>query len=149
MPGRYVARSSATFGQPVRMRPPWGWSDTTGSWTWPGFEGTEVDVEVYTGAEEVALLLDGVEIDRAVVGSRCPKVAELRATYRPGTLEAVAYSAGMCSANPVTTERFVDPTWSTFEGRALAVVRPIAVGQVQVRVEADGLDPAEVTVIVR
>lgn len=55
----------------------------------------------------------------------------------------------MCSANPVTTERFVDPTWSTFEGRALAVVRPIAVGQVQVRVEADGLDPAEVTVIVR
>ncbi|MCL1900679.1 MAG: DUF4982 domain-containing protein, partial [Promicromonosporaceae bacterium] len=203
----------AVAGLPIVSRPPWGWSDTAGSWTWPGFEGTTVDVEVYVDADEVALLLDGTEIDRAKVGTRLPRVADLRAEYRPGTLTAVAYRAGgeagrtelrtaseparlavtvdraqvapddgdlafaaielrdvdghlhtgadrpvtvtvtgagelagMCSANPVTEERFADHTWRTFEGRALAVIRPTEDGEIVVEATADGL-PATRTVI--
>jgi hypothetical protein len=41
-------------------------------------------------------------------------------------VSGVAVLAGMCSANPKTTERFDADTWRTFDGRALAVVRPTA-----------------------
>ncbi|WP_456285357.1 DUF4982 domain-containing protein [Microbacterium sp. JZ70] len=50
----------------------------------------------------------------------------------PGTL------AGMCSANPATVERFDASTWRTFDGRALAVVRPGAPGRITVRVQSAG-----------
>jgi len=52
--------------------------------------------------------------------------------------------AGMCSANPSTTERFDSDTWRTYDGRALAVIRPTGVGAITVRVSADGLDPVEI-----
>lgn len=51
---------------------------------------------------------------------------------------------GMCSANPRTLERFSDPTWRTFGGRALAVVRPTGVGTISVTCSAEGLTPATV-----
>jgi beta-galactosidase len=56
--------------------------------------------------------------------------------------------AGMCSANPRTTERFDSPTWRTFDGRALAVVRPTGPGSITVTVTSAGLEPVvlEVTV---
>ena len=40
--------------------------------------------------------------------------------------------AGMCSGNPATTERFDSPTWRTFDGRAIAIVRPVGAGPVSV-----------------
>lgn len=49
--------------------------------------------------------------------------------------------AGMCSANPRTAERFDSATWRTFDGRALAFVRPTRSGAVTVRVTAPDLDP--------
>ena len=53
--------------------------------------------------------------------------------------------AGLCSANPKTTERFDADTWYTFDGRALAVVRPTAEGRVDISVGADGLEPRMLT----
>jgi hypothetical protein len=53
--------------------------------------------------------------------------------------------AGLCSANPKTTERFDADTWSTFDGRALAVVRPTGEGRVEISVCADGLELQLVT----
>ena len=52
--------------------------------------------------------------------------------------------AGMCSANPKTTERFDADTWTTFDGRALAVVRPTGEGAITVTVAAPDLDPVTV-----
>lgn len=49
--------------------------------------------------------------------------------------------AGMASANPSTAERFDSPTWRTFDGRALAVVRPVRAGAAAVTVTSPGLDP--------
>ena len=54
--------------------------------------------------------------------------------------------AGMCSANPKTTERFDADTWSTFDGRALAVVRPTGTGPVTVTAEAPDLASVSVSV---
>jgi len=197
----------------IAGRAPWGWSDSISSWTWPGFEDRPVAVEVYADADEVALLLDGIEIARAPIGGERPMFAVLETTYRPGALAAVAYRsgvetarttlqtaagdlglalrvdrsvirdddadlafveielrdsegrlvtsadrrvtvevsgaavlAGMCSANPKTEERFDSPTWRTFDGRALAVVRPTGPGDVLVTATADGLEPHSLSI---
>ncbi|MFE1646713.1 glycoside hydrolase family 2 TIM barrel-domain containing protein [Microbacterium sp. P01] len=190
----------------IAGRAPWGWSDSISSWAWPGYEGRPVTVEVYADADLVALLLDGDEIARAQTGTDRPMIAVLETEYRPGVLEAVAFTdgvetarttlatpaegvalsarvdrsvirdtdadlayveielhdpadrlvtsadravtvevsgagqlVGMCSANPRTEERFDSSTWRTFDGRALAVVRPTGVGAITVAVSADGL----------
>jgi hypothetical protein len=192
----------------ITLQSPWGWSDSVSSWTWPGFEGLPITVEVYADADEVALLLDSAEIARGPVGQTKPMVAELETSYQPGHLVAIAYRdgaevgrtaltsasgelavvasadrtelradggdlayisvevqdthgtvvtsadrtvtvevsgagvlAGMCSANPETTERFDSPTWTTFDGRALAVVRPTGIGAITVTVTSEGSPP--------
>ena len=62
---------------------------------------------------------------------------------RPVTVEVSGSGvlAGMCSANPKTTERFDSATWTTFDGRAVAVVRPTGVGAVTVTVTSEGSAP--------
>ena len=88
-------RRPANLGREVTHTGPWAWSDTIAGWTWPGFEGTTVPVEVYSDADEVELLLDG---DRSV-GSRPAQPTDFRAdfevAYAPGELVAVAYRDGV------------------------------------------------------
>ncbi|VXB45827.1 glycoside hydrolase family 2 TIM barrel-domain containing protein [Plantibacter sp. T3] len=194
-------------GQTITMQSPWAWSDSVDSWTWPGFEGAPVTVEVAADADEVALLLDGVEVARGPVGGRRPKLAVFETVYRPGTLEAVAFRsgaevgrtalvsatgptrlvatadrttlraddtdlafiaielrdaagvlvtgadrevsvsvagegrlAGFGTGTPKTTERFDATTRTTFDGRALAIVRPSGPGAITVTVSGAGLD---------
>lgn len=208
----YLAVRRPQFHDRAIVSPsPWAWSDSVSSWTWRGFEGAPVTVEVYADADEVVLELDGTEIARAKVGQRMPMLAELETIYAPGTLTAVALRdgvetgrtslstagaarltasadvttlladddalafvaiewrdaggilvtdddrpvtvsiegpavlAGMCSANPSTTERFDQSTWGTFDGRALAVIRPTGPGAASVTVTADGEDPVVIT----
>ena len=57
--------------------------------------------------------------------------------------------AGMCSANPKTSERFAAGAGTTFDGRALAVVRPTGAGRISVRVTAEGLAPVALEVEAR
>ncbi|WP_194903911.1 glycoside hydrolase family 2 TIM barrel-domain containing protein [Catenulispora rubra] len=53
------------------------------------------------------------------------------------------------SAVPSTEERFDAKERWTYEGRALAVVRPIGAGQIRLTATATGCDPVEVTVTVQ
>ncbi|AZZ51973.1 glycoside hydrolase family 2 TIM barrel-domain containing protein [Rathayibacter festucae] len=198
-------------GQTVTMQSPWAWSDSVDSWTWPGFEGSPVTVEVAADADEVALLLDGVEVGRAAVGAVRPMLASIETVHRPGTLTAVAYRsgsetgrsslvsasgpavltatadrtslraddtdlayvaielrdaagvlftgadrvvsvavegagvlAGFGSGAPATTERFDATSRTTFDGRALAVVRPTGAGPITLLVSSDGLDDVRI-----
>ncbi len=68
----------------------WRFTDAIHSWTWPGYEGKTTQVEVYANAAEIALVLNGQEIGRAVP-TACKAV--LDAVYSAGTLEAVSYAA--------------------------------------------------------
>jgi hypothetical protein len=188
-------------GHTITMQSPWAWSDSVSSWTWPGFEGKPVTVEVYADADEVALLLGDVEVARGPIGEKRPMLAALDTVYEPGVLTAVAYRsgietgrtslssaagpilltatadrsslraddtdlayvaielrdaagvlatgadrsvtvtvggagvlAGLGSGNPKTAERFDSPVRQTFDGRALAIVRPTGVGAITVTV---------------
>jgi beta-galactosidase len=53
---------------------------------------------------------------------------------------------GLGSARPATEESYLASRHRTFDGRALAVIRPTGAGEIRVTVTADGLAPAEVTV---
>ena len=199
-------------GQPIAVATPWSWTDSLGSWAWPGHEGAPVDIEVYSDGEEVELLLDGAVIERAAVGAAKPFRALFSTEYRSGELTAVAYVGGVESGRstlrsagverelrlaidgdlrhgadglifveiavtdaagtvvpnePATVhlkldgpavvvamgtgsraseERFSDAFVTTHDGRALAIVRPTASGDIRISVASDAL-PATNTVL--
>ncbi|MFJ8194111.1 glycoside hydrolase family 2 TIM barrel-domain containing protein [Streptomyces sp. NPDC096094] len=212
----YIAvRRPERHGVPVAMATPWSWSDSLSSWSWRGFEGAPVHVEVYADADEVELLLDGEVVDRRPVGTERAFQADFDMLYRPGELVAVAYREGVetgrtsltpagdtleltlttdrrellagtadlafvaialtdgagvvhstCdrevhvtvsgsgtlqglgSGAPVTEEVFHSGFRHTFDGRALAVIRPSGTGTITVEAEAKGCAPARLTLTV-
>ncbi|MFJ8021477.1 glycoside hydrolase family 2 TIM barrel-domain containing protein [Streptomyces sp. NPDC096311] len=194
---------------------PWAWSDTVASWTWPGFEGEPVTVEVYGDADEVELIGNGNSFGRRPVGAEHRFRTEFEIVYVPGDLVAVAYRdgaetgrttlrcatgpvqlraetdrqtiraaggdlayvtltltdaqgtchtgadrpvtvevsgagelVGLGSAAPSTEERFDSTERRTYEGRALAVLRPTTVGKIRLTATAQGCDPVDVVVTV-
>ena len=194
---------------------PWAWSDSIASWTWPGFEGEPVTIEVYSDAHEVELLLNGRSLGRRPVGADHRFRTEFETRHVPGELLAVAYRSGLevgrsslrsaggplrltaeadrpvvratggdlayvdltlvdehgtChssadrlvsvevsgsgvlagfgSAAPSTEEGFDATQRHTYEGRALAVLRPTAAGKIRLTATAPGCDPVDVVVTV-
>lgn len=61
----------------------------------------------------------------------------------PGTLQALG------SANPVSEEGFTAPEHRTFDGCALAVIRPTGVGEIMVTARAEGCQAVTVTLLAR
>ncbi|MER6564067.1 DUF4982 domain-containing protein, partial [Streptomyces sp. NPDC001027] len=194
---------------------PWAWSDSIASWTWPGFEGKPITVEVYSDADEVELIGNNNSFGRRPVGAEHRFRTEFEIVYVPGELVAVAYRdgvetgrsslhrasgpvrlaaeadrevvraaggdlayvtltltdadgtchpaadrpvsievsgagelIGLGSADPSAEERFDVTERRTYEGRALAVVRPTAVGKIRLTATAPGCDPVDVVVTV-
>ncbi|WP_295104990.1 glycoside hydrolase family 2 TIM barrel-domain containing protein [uncultured Microbacterium sp.] len=208
----YIAvERPAVHGVPVAVATPWSWTDSLNSWSWAGFEGRPVQIEVYSDADEVELLLDGAVIGRSRVGDPAPFRAAFTTTYNPGTLEAVAYTDGvetgrsmlpsassdlrlsveveravlrhdgtdlgfievaltdatgtvhaardqavtvtvegaavlqaLGSGAPATRETFSADTHDTFDGRALAIIRPIGTGDITVTVSSEFANPVSV-----
>lgn len=68
----------------------WATYPTLPSWTWPGQEGKDLQVEVYSGAEKVALYLNDKLIGEKPTGRAQEFKAEFSVPYAPGTLKAVA-----------------------------------------------------------
>jgi beta-galactosidase len=62
------------------------------------------------------------------------------------TVEGPGVLAGFGSAAPVTEESYLDDVHTTFDGRALAVVRPTGPGVITLTATADGCAPVSVTV---
>ena len=65
------------------------------------------------------------------------------------TVEGPGVLAGFGSAAPATEESYLDDVHTTFDGRALAVVRPTGHGTITVTATAAGCDPVSVTVDAR
>ncbi len=75
-------------------RAAWRATDAVASWAWPDSEGKRTEIEVYSGADEVELLLDGRTLGVKRAGRRAGFVARFRTRYAPGTLEAIARVQG-------------------------------------------------------
>ncbi|CAN7362173.1 DUF4982 domain-containing protein [Paenibacillus sp. LjRoot153] len=191
----------------------WSWSDSVSSWSWSGYEGKPIKVEVYADAEEVELMVNGVSVGKAAAGEQNRYKAVIDTVYQPGEIVAVAYCGGQetgrmtlhsangdvtmkveadrteisasdsdlsfvmislvdkegnlyntvdrmvsvnlegtgvlqgfGSANPKSEESFHDTKHTTFDGKALAVVRPTGPGMITVTVSAQGCAPKSVQI---
>ncbi|WP_204605344.1 glycoside hydrolase family 2 TIM barrel-domain containing protein [Cohnella boryungensis] len=191
--------------QPVPTK--WSWSDTVSSWTWNGYEGKHVKVEVYADAEVVELLVNGKSVGKAAAGEEHRYKAEFETIYEAGEIVAVAYAKGeeigrmtlasatgpiqlnveadrnqitasdndlsfvmislvdekgnlyntadrkvtvhvegagklqgFGSADPKSEENYFDTERTTFDGKVLAVIRPMKPGTITVKVSAEGCD---------
>lgn len=91
----YIAVSRPGNDDKTFYAGPWTWSDSIGSWTWTGHEGTPLAVEVYSDADEIELALDGDVIGTAPAGAANRFKAEFTVAYRAGELTATGIRDGV------------------------------------------------------
>lgn len=72
----------------------YGWAEGGNHWSWNCENGTAVSVEVYSRAEEVELLLNGMSLGKKPAGAECHFKAEFEVAYEAGTLTAISYQDG-------------------------------------------------------
>jgi beta-galactosidase len=81
----------------------WATYPTLHSWSWPGQEGKQLDVEVYSGAEKVQLFLNNKLFGEKPTGREQEFKAVFSVPYAPGTLKAVGLRGGRVVAENVLT----------------------------------------------
>jgi beta-galactosidase len=81
----------------------WATYPTLPSWSWPGQEGKEMQVEVYSGAEKVQLFLNDKLIGEKPTGREQEFKALFSLPYMPGTLKAVGIRSDRAVAESVLT----------------------------------------------
>ncbi len=116
-------------GQQV-FKAAWRGTDAVPTWAWTGCEGKRADVEVYSAADEIELLLNGRSLGRKKAGRKHGYAATFRTTWRPGELSAVAYTNGRESGRqtlrsadgPLSLRVTTDRTELDADGRSLAYV---------------------------
>lgn len=69
----------------------WSMTNAVHSWTWNGYEGRPVTVEVYGIGTEVALYRNGTLLEKKPVGQEKKGRTLFETTYQPGVLEAVLF----------------------------------------------------------
>jgi beta-galactosidase len=80
----------------------WGWPDAWANWNWPGSEGQDLQVQVYSRSEAVELFLNGRSLGRKPAGKARRFIAAFDAVpYEAGMLKAVAYDGGTAGAELV------------------------------------------------
>jgi beta-galactosidase len=95
------------------------------SWTWPGWEGKPVEVEVYTKQPEVSLYLDDQLIGTKQVSRDTEFKAVFSVPYKAGTLRAVAGQQSVTlktAGEPDRLRLTPDRTVMTADGQSLTFV---------------------------
>ncbi len=77
----------------------WGTWPTYESWTWPGWEGKDIKVEVYSRLPQVSLYLNDRLIGSQACSAANKYVATFTLPYQPGTLRAVGGTDGQASVS--------------------------------------------------
>lgn len=85
-----TVQDPAHYGERL-IKTPWVISDSRSSWSWPGFEGKPIVVELYSPGTEVELFVNGESVGKRPCGPEHGFTAYFELSYTPGTLEAVAW----------------------------------------------------------
>lgn len=72
----------------------WGWRDELKSWTWPGAEGKNLSVAIFSRAERVKVELNGRLIADQAVETDKGAITQVDVPYEPGTLLVTAFARG-------------------------------------------------------
>lgn len=113
----------------------WATYPTLPTWTWPGLEGKDLEVEVYSGTEKVQLFLNGKLIGEKPTGRDQEFKAVFSVPYAPGTLKAEGIRGGRAVAEHVLTTAgklanlrvTADRTVITADGQDLSFIQVEAV----------------------
>jgi beta-galactosidase len=81
----------------------WHFQDVWPSWTWPGYEGQSVEVQVYSNYDRVELFLNGKSLGVKPTNEHTKFIAAWNVTYQPGTLKAVGYKGKIKSLEALLT----------------------------------------------
>jgi beta-galactosidase len=81
----------------------WATYPTLPTWSWPGQEGKELQVEVYSGTEKVRLFLNDKLIGEKTTGRDEEFKAIFSVPYTPGTLKAMGVRGDRAVAESVLT----------------------------------------------
>jgi beta-galactosidase len=109
----------------------WVYPDIHPSWTWPGYEGTNLDVVVYSACEEVELFLNGQKVGNKKNTSRDTQYkTSWNVSYQPGELRAVGYISDVnvaewvlqTAGEPAEIRMTADKSTITAEGSSLCYV---------------------------
>jgi beta-galactosidase len=110
----------------------WNWQDVVADWTWPGYENTPMDIEVYSNCGEVELFLNNKSLGKKSNSRETEFITRWNVPYQPGVLRAVGYD----------NQQEITATELHTAGQ------PVRVGLMADRVEikADGQDLSFITV---
>lgn len=81
-------------GEMKEIRSPWGFPNQLKSWTWPGYEGKVIKVDVYSHAKLIKLELNGKVIAQKTIAAGSI-TASFEIPYQPGALIARSYDNGL------------------------------------------------------
>ena len=70
----------------------WGWDDVKASWTWPGWEGKPLQVDVYSSCEQVRLMLNDKDLGMKPTSRETQFKAAWQVPYQSGALTAIGYT---------------------------------------------------------
>ena len=80
----HVANESCQMGQ-------WRGTDVVDNWTWPGYEGKNTQIQVFSNQSMVELFINGNSQGKKSVEEY---MAKFDVVYNPGTVMAVSFNAG-------------------------------------------------------
>jgi len=72
----------------------WGWRDELQSWTWPGAEGKNLSVSIFSRADRLKVELNGRVIADQAVDTEKGATTQVDVPYEPGTLSVTAFAGG-------------------------------------------------------
>lgn len=99
----YIAVKNPEHAGKIEILGRYAWTDCANSWVWPVEEGCNMEVEVYSAADEVELLLNGEVVGREKAGKGNHYKAVFALPYKKGVLEAVSYVDGKA----ISTDKIV------------------------------------------
>ena len=74
----------------------WGFPDVVSNWNYEGYEGKDVQLLVFSGADEIEIVCNGQTMGRKAVvkTGRFPNSVRFDVIYTPGKVEAISYKDG-------------------------------------------------------
>ena len=83
------------FGK-VELTSMWGFPAVSANWNYDGYQGRPIELLVFSNAQEVELLVNGVSVGRKPVSQERPLPNSVRfeTTYQPGKVEAMSFVDG-------------------------------------------------------
>lgn len=70
----------------------WGWRDELQSWTWPGAEGRNLSVAVFTRGDRIKVELNGRLVADQPIETDKSAITQVAVPYEPGTLLVTAFA---------------------------------------------------------